>query len=189
MRRLWLILAALLVLAGCSTMQTVPAAEAPPINGLPITVTAPVADPVSISIPKLKVDDDIVPVGLAADGSMQVPPVTSTGWYEPGPAPGEVGIAVTESHVNYDGVPGAFSRIGELVTGDRITVVDRSGAVHVFSVFASVQIPKVDFAAKSVPLLFQSTDDVELALVTCAGKVSNHEYADNRIVSARLVTT
>jgi len=93
MRRLALALSGLVLLAGCG-MQVMPAAEAPPVNGDPITAEVVPAVPVSIAIPKLGVVDDMVAVKVQSDGAMEVPPVDKTGWWSDAVHPGELGVAV-----------------------------------------------------------------------------------------------
>jgi DNA-binding transcriptional MerR regulator len=56
--------------------------------------------PVSIEIPAVGVDATVVPVGLLADRTMEVPAVDQAGWYEPGSRPGEAGPAVIVGHVD-----------------------------------------------------------------------------------------
>lgn len=163
---------------------------APPVmTALPqVTQPAasPVAAPVSVSIPKLGVTDEVVPVGLAADGEMEVPEVDETGWYEHSPMPGMVGPSVLAGHVNWDGTPGALGRIGELAPGDQVTVTDSTGTQRTFAVYGVVEIPKADYKARTVPLVFGHRTTADLELVTCSGTVHDHEYSDNTIVSARL---
>lgn len=171
-----------LVLAGCGAppvMTEVPALTQPE--------APPVAAPVSVSIPKLHVTDEVVPVGLAPDGEMEVPEVDETGYYEHSPMPGEIGPSLLASHVNYNGVAGAFAHIGDLDVGDQIVVTDSTGTERSFAVYSITVIPKAEYATRTVPLVFGKRATADLMLVTCSGKVTNHEYADNTIVGARLV--
>jgi hypothetical protein len=193
MRRALLVGALCLALAGCgaTTSTEPPAAVA--------RATAPadphVADPVRVLIPKLGVDDDVLPVGKCAKvsppacpdgaGEMELPPVEHTGWYRPGPEPGEPGTAVLAGHVNWEGQAGALGRIGELATGDLVTVVDATGIERTFVVYAVVQIPKAKYPEQIKPLLSGRSGGPELRLVTCSGEVVGREYLDNTIVSAR----
>lgn len=186
LRRLLAAAALGLALTAC-TAPNVPASDAPPVTSPAIAaVVHQPGIPVSISIPKQGVTDEVVPVGLAADGSMEVPDVSESGWYRLGPKPGERGAAVVIGHVDWKGTPGALGRIGELHSGDVIVVKDQAGIERLFGVYDVQQIPKSQYAAKTVALAFgaRSTDD--LVLVTCSGVVVNHEYQSNTIVSARL---
>lgn len=185
MRRLLILATAMLVLAGCSSAGgVVPAAEAPPVNGLPVAVQ--VADPVSITIPSLAVTDNIVAVGLNADGSMQVPDVHETGWWSGSPKPGVAGAALVLSHVNYKGVAGAFAHLDELKAGDDVTVTDTAGVVRTFEVFDTRTFLKTDFA-KFNDLMFGQRTTADLVMVTCGGALKGHSYLSNVVVSAHAV--
>jgi hypothetical protein len=64
---------------------------APPESSAPV----PVASPVSLTIPLIGVKTSLITLGLAADGSMQVPSSTTVaGWYTGSPRPGGVGSAI-----------------------------------------------------------------------------------------------
>jgi hypothetical protein len=196
MRRALLVGALCLALAGCgATTSTEPP---PAVAPAAAPAETHVADPVRVIISKIGVDDDVVPVGMCqavsqprcpdGQGSMEVPPVDQSGWYRPGPEPGEDGAAVLAGHVNWDGQAGALGRIGELAAGDLVTVVDATGIERTFAVYDVVHIPKVEYQQRILPLVSGRTGGPGLALVTCSGRVVNHEYLDNTIVSARLVT-
>lgn len=181
-----LVAALLALVAGCAT--GVPSREAPP-------VTAAAADPVQVTIPSLRVTDEVVPVGLCETkapprcekgiGEMELPEVTETGWYRLGPRPGELGRAILAGHVDWKGTPGAFKQLGALRPGDLIRTTDAAGIEREWRVYDVHQIPKRDYAARAVPLLFDDSRGPELALVTCSGDVSGGEYSDNTIVRAR----
>lgn len=190
-RRLLVAVVAAVALAGCGTSTPVfqPAASVPPVvSPTPAAVVAPAPGlPVSIEIPKLNITDDIVAVGLAKDGSMEVPPVERSGWFRLGPKPGAVGPATVIGHVDYDGVSGALGRIGELRNGDQAIVSDTSGVARVFVVYAvRAKLKKTEFATVTAPLVFGETAGPELRLVTCSGPVVAHQYQENTVVSLRL---
>ena len=88
----------------------------------------------SIEIPAVGVDALLVPVGLRADRTMEVPPVDQAGWYEPGPRPGEAGPAVIVGHVDSRRGPAVFFRLRDLRPGDRIVVGLDGGAARSFLV-------------------------------------------------------
>lgn len=140
--------------------------------------------PSRVDIPAIGVTDELVPVGLAADGKMVVPAVDETGWYEPGVPVGAVGPAVLTSHVDYKGVPGAFQRLGDVQVGDDIVVTDADGRRLTFDVYDKREFPKAEFDAAFV---FGDRDAPELVAITCSGGVVNHHYTHNTAVAARLV--
>lgn len=190
MYRPLLILAAVLVLAGCGTTQFSPAAEVPPVVVQQQAPEEPVVGvPVMLAIPKLGVTDDVIPVGLdMRDNSMELPPVTSTGWYKFAPKPGEQGGSVLASHVDWEGTPGAFKRLAELKPGDRVTVTDDKGVVRVFAVYDVRTVLKKDYQSRTVPLVFGARATFDLSLVTCGGRLQGAEYDSNVLALARLVT-
>jgi Sortase domain len=136
------LLAGCLLLVGCRADQQ-------PRSGEP--TPAQVADgrgaggrPVSIEIPAVGVDAPVVPVGLLADRTVEVPAVDQAGWYEPGPRPGKVGPAVIVGHVDSRRGPAVFFRLQELRPGDRIVVGLDGGAARSFLVERVERQPKED---------------------------------------------
>ncbi|MGO4424999.1 sortase, partial [Streptomyces sp. MCAF7] len=58
--------------------------------------------PVRLLIPAIGVDTSVMRLGLAADGTVQVPPIAAhdrAGWYRHSPTPGQVGPSVILGHV------------------------------------------------------------------------------------------
>lgn len=187
LRRL-LVALTILTLAGCGTTQFSPASEVPPVVAQQQAPEEPqVGVPVTITIPKLGVVDDIVPVGLdMRDNAMEVPPIDKVGYYKYAPLPGQRGPAVLAGHRNWSGTPGAFARLEELKPGDKLTVTDARGAVRTFAVYDVRTILKSDYQTRTVPLVFGARTTADLVAVTCSGRVANHEYDSNTVVSARL---
>ena len=155
------------------------------------TSTRPVTDeragvgrPVSIAIPAAGVDARVVPVGLRADRTMEVPEVDLAGWYEPGPRPGEAGPAVIVGHVDSREGPAVFFRLGELRRGDRIVVGQQGGGGRSFVVERVERRPK---EALPTERIWNRTSEPVLRLITCGGGFdrSTGHYRDNLIVFAR----
>lgn len=187
LRRL-LVALTILTLAGCGTTQFSPASEVPPVVAQQQAPEEPqVGVPVMITIPKLGVVDDIVPVGLTTGNAMEVPKVDQTGWYRLAPKPGERGPAVLAAHVNYAGVQGSFARLAELRPGDKLIVTDDGGVVRTFVVFDVRTIAKADYQTRTVPLVFGARATADLVAVTCGGRLSGHEYESNVVASSHLL--
>jgi sortase (surface protein transpeptidase) len=168
---------------GCQGGGGEPPAEA--------TSTRPVTDerveagrPVSIAIPAAGVDARVVPVGLRADRTMEVPEVNLAGWYEPGPRPGDAGPAVIVGHVDSRNGPAVFYRLGELRRGDRIEVGQQGGGGRSFVVERVERRPKEALPAERI---WNRTREPVLRLITCGGSFdrSAGHYRDNIIVFAR----
>lgn len=145
--------------------------------------------PKSISIPAIGVHATFVQLGLAADGSIEVPSdVTHVGWYRLGPAPGEIGPAVVLGHVDSaSSGPGVFFKLGALANGDRVTINRSDGRVVTFTVYAVREYPKDEFPVLTV---YGNTADSQLRLITCGGsfdRTSGH-YRSNIVVFAREIS-
>lgn len=181
MRRL-LLVAAVLTLAGCGAAGKAPAATVQPLTP-PSQVAAAV--PVSVTIPALDITDEVVPVGLDAEGGLDEPDVSVTGWYRLGPKPGDVGRSLLAGHRDWDGAAGAFKRLDTLGPGDTITVKDAGGVERTFVVYNVQVVDKDEYAEKTVPLVFGLSTGRELAAVTCGGRLSGHNYESNVVVLAR----
>jgi sortase (surface protein transpeptidase) len=144
------------------------------------------ARPVRLSIPAIGVSAPIIPLGLNDDGTAETPDsTTETGWFAPGPEPGEKGAAVVIGHVDSYRGPGVFYHLRALRRGDRITVALGDRRRVRFVVTGSKEAPKASFPAQ---LVFRRTQRPTLRLVTCGGRFdrSTHHYVDNYIVFAHL---
>ncbi|WP_370970617.1 class F sortase [Amycolatopsis sp. cg9] len=177
-----------------------PAAQPPPARpvavqpepaaaGQDAVAALPKSDPVSIDIPKIGAHSSLVPLGLNADNTVEVPPVTTplqAGWYTYAPTPGETGPAVVLGHVDGNHQKGIFFRLKELAAGDRVSVARKDGTTAVFEVTKVHQVPKKDFEGEGV---YDDTPGPELRLITCGGVFDRNarNYVDNIVVYAKLV--
>jgi Sortase domain len=144
--------------------------------------------PTRLSIPSLGVRANVVEVGQASDGSIAEPPsdpTRTTGWYRPGPTPGERGTAVIVGHVDTKTEPAIFHNLREVRKGTLIEVTRRDGQVATFRVDSVRTAPKTAFPSDQV---FGKVDRSRLVLVTCGGRWVGGDlgYADNVIVFATL---
>ncbi|HEX6676355.1 MAG TPA: class F sortase [Actinomycetes bacterium] len=144
---------------------------------------ATAAGPTTISIPGIGVHARVVPVGLQADGAMQVPDPDQVGWYELGPRPGDPGPAVLVGHVYYRPGPAVFYRLRQLHPGDEILIGERGGATRRFLVGRLERHPKT---ALPVDRIWTTATRPLLRLITCGGSYdhSTGHYRDNLIVYA-----
>ena len=158
-----------------------------PIVAPPQSVAAQVARPVSLTIPLIGVKTNLITLGLAAGGSMQVPSSsTVAGWFTGSPRPGSVGSSIIVGHVDNDHAPGVFFRLPELKKGDDIYVKRADGTTAEFRVTENRTYPKDHFPTDTV---YGPTPDAELRLITCGGtfdSVTGH-YLSNIIVYATQV--
>ncbi len=102
--------------------------------------------PVSVDIPAIGVNSELLHLGVNADGTIQVPSlVTSAGeaaWYKYSATPGQVGASVIEGHVDSYQGPAVFFRLGALRPGDTIDVRLADGVTAIFRVTGVRQYPK-----------------------------------------------
>jgi sortase (surface protein transpeptidase) len=139
--------------------------------------------PTRVLIPAIGVNSSVVPLGRNPNGTAQVPSnVWTTGWYEPGPKPGQVGPAVILGHVDSKSGPGVFYRLRSLLPGDIVTVQSGSKTLR-FEVSRLLTYAKNQFPTEAV---FGPTPDAELRLITCTGAFdySTGHYLDNLVVFA-----
>jgi Sortase domain len=146
-------------------------------------VEAEVPVPTHLVIPAIGVNSSIIRLGRNPNGTAQVPPnVTTTGWYDLGPRPGQIGPAVILGHVDSQTAPGVFYRLRSLLPGDIVTVVSGSKTLR-FEVSRLVSYSKDEFPTQAV---FGAVPDPELRLITCTGAFdySTGHYVDNLVVFA-----
>ncbi|MGW4483652.1 class F sortase [Amycolatopsis sp. NPDC004368] len=179
------------LLGGCAAPPA-PVGSAPvPHSPAPVAESAvlPKSKPVSLDIPKIGARSTLVPLGLNADNTVQVPPLSTplqAGWYEYSPTPGERGPAVVLGHVDGNKHEGIFFRLKDMAPGDDVSIARADGTTAHFVVTRVDQVPKDVFPSDAV---YGDTPDSELRLITCGGVFdrSAHNYVDNVIVYARLV--
>jgi sortase (surface protein transpeptidase) len=143
--------------------------------------------PVHLEIPAIGVSAHVIPLGLNSNHTMQVPTsFAKTGWFQPGPEPGEIGAAIIVGHVDSVSGPGVFYRLAALERGDRIRVRLADGRTLRFVVTNSREASKRHFPSR---LVFRHTKRPTLRLITCGGAfdTSTGHYVDNHIVFAWLL--
>jgi sortase A len=141
------------------------------------TTSADPATPTRLTIPSINLNDAIIPVGLTDAGAMAVPSgsTSNVGWYEDGVIPGDAGSAVLDAHVF-----AAFSKLNQVKAGDSIYVTDAQGDTLRFVVNKVETYALADITSQ---MLFAPTNDRDLNLITCAGKLTpDHSTYDHRLV-------
>ncbi|MEU7161202.1 class F sortase [Streptomyces chrestomyceticus] len=166
--------------ANVGAPAAVPRASAP--------AALPASRPVRVRIPAAGVNTGpVLGLGLAADGTVQVPSVAQAdriGWYDQGVTPGETGPAVLIGHYDTVDGPAVLRNVGRIAPGDRIYVDRADGRTAVFAVRALQQVDKKAFPTQRV---YGDTDRPELRLVTCGGGLVDGHRPDNVVVYADLV--
>ncbi|MFJ6198600.1 class F sortase [Micromonospora sp. NPDC092111] len=151
----------------------------------------PRSAPTTITIPRIGVAAEIMPLGTNPDGTVQVPPLDQAqraGWYEPGTSPGETGNAVVVGHVDSAKLgPAVFFQLGALKPGDTIGVSRADGSTATFTVDEVRSYPKTAFPTE---LVYGPNDRPGLRVVTCGGQFDQAagSYRDNVIVLATMTS-
>jgi LPXTG-site transpeptidase (sortase) family protein len=145
--------------------------------------------PVRLEIPSIGVDTPVIRLGLAADGTVEVPPIEKNapaGWYQGSPTPGQVGPSVILAHVTVGQYGnGVFLHLGQLKPGDRIVARLQDGASAEFTVDRVQTVAKSHFPTDAV---YGNVSHPALRLITCGGpRISGGGgYRDNVVVYASL---
>jgi hypothetical protein len=157
-------------------------AEAPGVEAPAAVVAAPVA----IRIEAIGASAPVDPLGLNADGTLEVPTDYSrAGFYTGRAMPGATGPAIIVAHVDSKTGPAVFYRLRDLKPGDEVAVTRADGTEVVFLVDRLEQHRKSAFPTEAV---YGPTPDATLRLVTCGGSfdTSAGHYRDNTIAFAHL---
>ncbi|GAB1645555.1 class F sortase [Krasilnikovia sp. MM14-A1259] len=162
--------------------------DKPPPRAFPVLEPSP---PVRLVIPAIKVRAPILEVGLAADGSVDVPPLPQhreAGWFRDGPTPGQFGPALIVGHADTRTGPSVFHDLDRMRPGQRIEVLRRDRRVAVFEVNSVEHYAKAHLPVNRV---YGDYSRPQLRLVTCGGRWlgTARGYSDNVIVFASLVAT
>lgn len=143
--------------------------------------------PVRLQIPAIGVDTPVMRLGPAADGTVEVPPVTAhdlAGWYRYSPTPGQTGPSVILGHVTVGTYgDGVFRHLARLRRGERIVTRLENGKTAVFTVSSMRTVAQADFPTDAV---YGNVGRPELRLITCGGPRTGDGYRDSVIVFAGL---
>ncbi len=163
-------------------------ADKPPPREFPVLEPS---RPLRLVIPAIGVKAPVLDVGLADDGSVDVPPLArhnEAGWFERGPTPGQFGPAVIVGHADTRTGPSVFHDLHKLKPGQRIEVHRRDRRVAVFEVNSVEHFGKSKLPVQRVYGDFRRPS---LRLVTCGGQWlgGSTGYSDNVVVFASLVAS
>ena len=148
--------------------------------------------PVSVAIPAIGVQSNLLRLGRNEDGTMQVPDLNTqanlAAWYKYSVTPGQIGTAVIEGHVDsYEG-PAVFFRLGALKPGNHIDVTLADGVTAVFRVTGVREYVKAEYPAN---IIYGPSDYAALRLITCGGTFDSTtgHYLSSVVVFASLVSS
>jgi len=154
--------------AGSAAPSPAPEAATVPGPSAAAPVSTPRGErPETLTIPAIDVDATVTELGIADDGTIEVPDVPAeTGWLDTTPAPGQQGPAVIAGHVDSTTGPAVFYRLSELVAGDEITVTAHDGTTARFTVDGVRTYAQDDFPTEEV---YGPVPGPALRLITCGG--------------------
>jgi len=148
--------------------------------------------PVSVDIPAIGVHSQLLSLGVNADGTIQVPSLTTSAgeaaWFKYSATPGQIGASVIEGHVDSYQGPAVFFRLGALEPGDSIDVTLTDGVTAIFRVTAVREYLKDRFPASTI---YSATDYAALRLITCGGDFdyTTGHYLSSTVVYASLTSS
>jgi len=201
----WLLLIALLALAGWYGYKWYSTGEEPP---LPIPIasadpsidekdvseaqideyTVPALQPRYISIPALNISKvRVQKVGLTTNNLVGVPKnINDTAWFDKSATPGQgYGAVLIDGHNGGITKNGVFAKLGSLKEGDEITLERGDGKKFTYEVRENKSMSLEEVNATGMKDMMKSIDeDTEgLSLITCDGKwVPRIQQFDRRIM-------
>jgi hypothetical protein len=148
--------------------------------------------PVSVDIPAIGVHSQLLSLGVNADGTVQVPPLTTSAdeaaWLKYSATPGQIGASVIEGHVDSYRGPAVFFRLGALHPGDTIDVTLADGDTGIFRVTGVREYLKDKFPAT---IIYSDANYAALRLITCGGAFdyTTGHYLSSTVVFASLISS
>ncbi|GAA2783955.1 class F sortase [Kitasatospora paracochleata] len=149
--------------------STWPGASPDPTAAAPAAVGMGFSKPARIRIPSIGVDAPITEVDLDGAGNLPAPSADDrnlAGWYRQSAAPGTVGNAVVDGHVDTAAGPAVFYGLGTLHRSDVIDILRADRSTAEFTVDAVEVHPKNAVPGDQV---YGDTDRPQLRLITCGG--------------------
>jgi Sortase domain len=148
--------------------------------------------PLSVDIPAIGVNSELLHLGVNSDGTIQVPSIYTrpgqAAWFKYSATPGQIGVSVIEGHVDSYAGPAVFFRLGALRPGDRVDVTLADGITAVFRVTGVRRYLKSNFPAKTI---YGATEYAALRLITCGGafNFATGHYRSATVVFASLTSS
>ena len=126
--------------------------------------------PEILSIPKLGVSADVLPMGITNNDDIAAPTtIDQVGWYTGSALPGKDGAVVIDGHASMTGTHiGVFSYISTLVNGDKL-VIERGDHQNFTYTVSHVEIDDLNSVDISRFLHTYDGANQGLNLITCTG--------------------
>jgi LPXTG-site transpeptidase (sortase) family protein len=146
------------------------------------------AQPVQLYSKEVELDVQINPVGVQADGMLDVPSDWfSGGWYKKSAKPGQEGNVIIDGHYDTNtGSPAAFWNLKNLVVNDKVVVVDEFGKEHAYVV---EEIHHLEISTANRLDILNKSVGKTLTLITCGGvwDAQAGTYNKRLIIKARII--
>jgi len=142
--------------------------------------------PVRLVIPRIHVDAKIEAKGLDSRRNLDTAAdPNDVAWYDLGPAPGQLGNAIMNGHVDWWTGDAVFTKLGAVRPGDTVTVYRADGRTVNFRI---TLLQRANANAR-IASLFAHTDRATLTLITCAGVWNPITFTNTQrlLVTATLV--
>jgi sortase A len=144
--------------------------------------------PSRLVIDSLRLDLNIIEVGVEEDGTMEAPKDWfSAGWYKRGARAGENGNLVLNAHYDTDtGRPAAFWELKNLRVGDTVWVIDDLGRSHAYLITEIFYLGIND--PDRLKIFKSDKQKPTLTLITCGGiwLPGEYTYSQRLIVKGEL---
>jgi sortase (surface protein transpeptidase) len=157
------------------------------LSWVPSADAGPWATDGTVQIPALGTTAPVVRVGVDRTGQMVVPPgARQVAWLDQGGIPGRTNNMVIAGHISWAGVPGAFGGIGNLRSGDVVTVA-LDGHRMTFRVSWVCSFVRTSPLATRI---MGYTDVPSVTLITCGGDWDPYAgtHTDRIVARAELVS-
>jgi hypothetical protein len=176
----------LAVLAGLHERGAFAGGNTPPPRTFPVMERS---EPTRIAIPDLGVRARVHDVGLADDGTIEVPDLRrheEAGWFDRSPTPGQFGPAVIVGHADTRTGPSVFAKLARAKPGTRVEITRRDRSVAVFEINSVERFAKDD---QPIERIYADFSRPALRLITCGGEFKGGSigYVDNIVAFASLV--
>lgn len=146
------------------------------------------AQPVRLYSTEVEIDIQVNPVGVQADGMLDVPSDWfSGGWYRKSAKPGQEGNVIIDGHYDTNtGSPAAFWNLKKIEVNDKVVVVDEFGKEHVYVV---EEIHHLDISKDNRLDVLNKSLGKTLTLITCGGvwDANAGTYNKRLIIKARII--
>lgn len=132
-----------------------------------------------LTIDKLGIyNSRIIPVGVTAEGRMDVPNnIYDVGWYTGSNEPGQGGTMLIAGHNGGPNVIGVLKYLPSLQVGDLIRVERGDGRLYTYSVVENRSVPLSEADAEMATMLKSPIPGKEsISIISCTGEWSQVQY-------------